>query len=159
MNQQFKKETASSGAVRLIKRSDSDKWCLNGGSGGVVNRNVTLWNSGVNSNNLRWFINSVGSARIADNGSEEESLQIASDYSVAPNPFSDQLSLELYDFDDNSDVNVRLIEATTGQLIYKETYRSSSINLNNLLIRDGAYIIQVDYNNGQHHFVEGVVKY
>ncbi|ALJ05486.1 hypothetical protein APS56_10310 [Pseudalgibacter alginicilyticus] len=74
-----------------------------------------------------------------------------------PNPFIDNYTLEIADYDGQSDVIVELINLAGGALISKETYNQSVIEVQNLSLAIGAYVLKVSYNNGK-NLVKKMIK-
>ncbi|MDN3666949.1 DNRLRE domain-containing protein [Algibacter miyuki] len=66
-----------------------------------------------------------------------------------PNPFVDNYTLELTDYDGQSKVEVELISLSGGALVFKETYNKSVINFKNKSLETGVYVLKVSYNNGK----------
>lgn len=66
-----------------------------------------------------------------------------------PNPFIDKYTINVADYDGQSDVVVELINLSTGALISKETYNQSIIEATDKTLATGPYVLKVSYNNGK----------
>ncbi|MEP5340179.1 MAG: DNRLRE domain-containing protein [Algibacter sp.] len=68
---------------------------------------------------------------------------------VYPNPFKGNYTLEIADYDGQSEVAVELINLSNGALISKETYNQSIIEFKDIALATGVYALRVSYNNSK----------
>ncbi|MEP4782863.1 MAG: HYR domain-containing protein [Algibacter sp.] len=66
-----------------------------------------------------------------------------------PNPFVDNFTIEVPNYDGQSAVVVELISLSGRVLVSKETYNQSAIEFKDMALPIGAYVIRVSYNNGK----------
>ncbi len=128
-NQQWKKIQLPNGSYRLEKRN-AGNYSIDGNFAGANGQNTYLWSSNNNNGNQQWVFTVVGSTagKITDSGEVLGSTEATSAAEleqkedvvvlVYPNPFSNNLTIELPGNVDSDMMMVQLMDMT-GRMVYE----------------------------------------
>ena len=114
-NQHWKKISVGGGAYRLEKRNAND-YSIDGNGGGANRQNVYLWSNGNNNQNQQWVFEVVGSAKLE----QDQEVELL----IYPNPFSNNLTVEL-PTDIDSDIMMIQLMDITGKIVYQQAQLST----------------------------------
>lgn len=165
-NQHWQKTSTSGGAFKLIKRNATG-YALNGGSNGTNGQNVNLYNSSNSSYNLQWFITSVGSTSLAkdettilpDNELMNIEKEILEEESILvfPNPVLDGFTVQIPSLKTDENVSIEVISLASGSLVFRGNFKEETINLTQLSLLPGTYIVRAIRADGK-AIVKKIVK-
>lgn len=126
-NQHWKKISMGGGAYRLEKRN-AESYSMDGKGGGANGQNVHLWTNNNNNYNQHWVFEVVGSssAMVKPETSEYTAINLTpiqggndEQFLVYPNPFKNELWVELPDREVNSETSIRMTDAF-GRVVFSK---------------------------------------
>ena len=108
VNQQWEKIRVTGNTYRLAKRNTNHS--IDGKQGGANRQNVYLWSNNSTNQNQQWVFEIVGSTKIE----QKQDVELL----LYPNPFSNNLTVELPSDIDSDMMSVQLIDIT-GKIVYQ----------------------------------------